>query len=86
MYEIPYHTLVNKTFTNIFAAGRPISAAGDVWEAVRVIPLAVLTVQTAGPAAAMAMKKKCRVAEVPVGELQKELEKADVIIHYNKKS
>lgn len=82
VYEIPYRTLVNKTFVNIFAVGRAISAAGDAWEAVRVIPPAVLTGQAAGTAAAMAIKKKCPVAEISVGELQRTLEKADVIIHY----
>lgn len=84
VYEIPYRTLVNDRFSNIFATGRAISASGDAWEAVRVIPPAVLTGQAAGTAAAMAIRKKCPVAEVPVGELQKNLEKADVILHYQK--
>ena len=82
VYEIPYRTLVNDRFSNIFATGRAISASGDAWEAVRIIPPAVLTGQAAGTAAVMAIGKKCAVAELPVGELQKNLEKAGVILHY----
>jgi hypothetical protein len=82
VYEIPYRTLVNKSYTNLFATGRAISAAGDAWEAVRVIPPAVLTGQAAGTAAALAIRKQCPVAELPVDELQTMLEHSDVIIHY----
>jgi hypothetical protein len=82
VYEIPYRTLVTEKYPNIFAVGRAISASGDAWEAVRVIPPAVLTGQAAGTAAAMAIAKKCPATEVPIEELQASLEKADVILHY----
>jgi hypothetical protein len=82
VYEIPYRTMINKDYANIFTTGRAISASGDAWEATRVIPPAILTGQAAGTAAIMAIKKKCSVAEVPIADLQKNLEKAGVIIHY----
>jgi hypothetical protein len=84
VYEIPYRTLVTKAFPNILATGRAISASGDAWEATRVIPPAVLTGQAAGTAAAMAIKQRCAVADLPVAELQKKLQKEGVIIHYRK--
>jgi hypothetical protein len=84
VYEIPYRTLLSREYTNLFAAGRAISASGDAWEAVRVIPPAVLTGQAAGTAAALAMERKCAVADVPVGELQGRLQDQGVIIHYSR--
>lgn len=82
VYEIPYRTMVVQDFPNILAVGRIISASRDAWEATRVIPPAVLTGQAAGTAAAMAIKKKCTTARVPVAELQKNLQDAGVILHY----
>jgi FAD dependent oxidoreductase len=82
VYEIPYRTLVNKNFANIFATGRAISSSGDAWEATRVIPPAVLTGQAAGTAAAIAIAQKCAVADVPIADLQKKMEATGVMTHY----
>jgi hypothetical protein len=82
VYEIPYRTLVNKKYANIFASGRAISSAGDAWEATRVIPPAVLTGQAAGTAAALAIEQKCAVADVPIADLQKRMQASGVMIHY----
>lgn len=82
VYEIPYRILVNHTIGNVFASGRAVSAGGDAWEAVRVIPPAVITGQAAGTAAAIAIRKQCKTTEVSISELQAELKKADVILHY----
>jgi hypothetical protein len=82
VYEIPYRALVSKDISNVLASGRLISAAGDAWEATRVIPPAALTGEAAGTAAALAVKKKCRVAEVPLADLQKRLQKSGVLLHY----
>ena len=83
VYEIPYRTMINKDYANIFATGRAISASGDAWEATRVIPPAVLTGQAAGTAAALAIKHKCAASEVPVEDLQKSLQSTGVILHYH---
>jgi hypothetical protein len=82
VYEIPYRALVSKDITNVLASGRIISASGDAWEATRVIPPAALTGQAAGIAAALAIRKKCSVAEVPVVDLQKGLQDSGIILHY----
>lgn len=82
VYEIPYRTVVSKRFANIFATGRIISSSGDAWEATRVIPPAVLTGQAAGTAAALAIQQNCRVADVPLGMLQKQMRATGVILHY----
>ena len=84
VYEIPYRTLVNRDYSNVFASGRAISASGDAWEAIRVIPPAVLTGQAVGTAAALAIKGKCPATEVPINDLQKNLESTGVILHYQK--
>jgi hypothetical protein len=82
VYEIPYRALASKDISNILAAGRIISSSGDAWEATRVIPPAAVTGQAAGIAAALAIRKKCPVSEVPVADLQKYLQNAGVILHY----
>ena len=82
VYEIPYRALVSRDIPNVLASGRIISASGDAWEATRVIPPAALTGQAAGIAAALAIRKKCSVTELPVAELQKGLQNSGVILHY----
>ena len=82
VYEIPYRTLVASGLTNILASGRAISASGDAWEATRVIPPAAATGQAAGTAAALAIKRKCTVSEVPVSVLQENLRNAGVLLHH----
>ncbi len=82
VYEIPYRTLVAANLVNLLASGRAISASGDAWEATRVIPPAAVTGQAAGTAAALAIKRKCPVSEVPVSALQENLQSAGVLLHY----
>jgi hypothetical protein len=84
VYEIPYRTMFSNNYSNILAAGRIISASGDAWEAVRIIPPAALTGQAAGTAASMAIKKKCAVSDISITDLQKRLQSSGVLIHYNK--
>lgn len=55
-FELPYTTLYNKAVGNLFAAGRIISAKGDGWEITRVIPVAALSGEVAGTAAALCVK------------------------------
>ena len=86
VYEIPYRTLVVRELKNIFATGRIISASGDAWEATRIIPPAVLTGQAAGTAATMAIRKKCSASELPVTDLQENLQESGVLLHYENQS
>ena len=72
-YEVPYRTLYSKSFPNMLAAGRIISSAGEAWEATRVIPVAVLTGEACGTAAAMAVKEGITAPEINVDSLRRTL-------------
>ncbi|AEV30187.1 FAD dependent oxidoreductase [Sphaerochaeta pleomorpha str. Grapes] len=80
-YEVPYGTLYNRDFGNLLCAGRIISSTGWGWEVTRVIPVAVATGQAAGTAASLAVRKDCRVSEVPIAALQANLENQGVHLH-----
>ena len=81
IYEIPYGTLISPNAKNIFAAGRIISSADDAWEVTRVIPVAAMTGEAAGLAAALATESDLDVNEVDIGVLQNRLRENGVIIH-----
>lgn len=74
-FELPYTTLYNRAVGNLFAAGRIISAKGDGWELTRVIPVAALSGEAAGTAAALCVKQSCRNDELDVKLLQETLKK-----------
>ncbi len=78
-YQIPYTSLYNKEFKNMFAAGRVIDAHGEGWEASRVIPVAALTGQAAGCASAMCVKYGTSNHDVDVSLLQATLKKEGVL-------
>lgn len=82
VYEIPYRAILCEKLANVLASGRNISASGDAWEAVRVIPPAAVTGQAAGTAAALAIRAERPVSEVAAADVQESLEKAGVILHY----
>lgn len=72
-FELPYTTLYNKAIGNLFAAGRIISAKDDGWELTRVIPVAALSGEAAGTAAALCVKQNCKNDELDVKCLQEHL-------------
>jgi hypothetical protein len=82
VYEIPYRTILHKNLANVLASGRNVSASGDAWEALRVIPPAAVTGQAAGTTAALAIKGKKAVTEVAAADVQTSLEGAGVILHF----
>ena len=84
VYEIPYRSLYTEKIDNLFAAGRNISAEGDVWEVTRVIPPAAMTGQAAGLAAMMVAKENVSAKDLNVEELQKALVEDGIILHYEK--
>jgi hypothetical protein len=53
IYYIPFRSLIGTKVKNLVAAGRCISAHGDVWDIMRVIPPCAVTGQAAGTAAAL---------------------------------
>jgi hypothetical protein len=70
-YEIPYTSLYNKSFENLLAAGRIISAPeGDGWEVARVIPSCALTGQAAGTAAALCVQNHKGIGEIDIQKLR----------------
>ena len=80
-YSLPYGSLFNPRFPNLWAAGRIISTDNkDGWEVARVIPVCALTGQAAGTAAAMCIKQGCDADTLPVGSLQESLKKDGVYI------
>ncbi|MBR4872213.1 MAG: FAD-dependent oxidoreductase [Clostridia bacterium] len=78
-FQLPYRSLYNKNFDNLLAAGRIISAEDEGWEVTRVIPVAALTGEAAGVAAALCCKSDCSVSELSVPLLQDALKKNGVI-------
>ena len=77
-FQLPYASLYNKKVGNLFAAGRVISAKDDGWELIRVIPVAALSGEAAGTAAALCVREKCGNYELDVKMLQKSLKEAGV--------
>lgn len=82
IFEIPYRALISPTVKNIITAGRSIASIGDVWEVTRVIPVAALTGQAAGAAAALAVTENCALQEISITKLQHVLTQAGVMIHH----
>ncbi len=72
-FELPYTTLYNKCVSNLYAAGRIISSKEDGWELTRVIPVAALSGEAAGTAAALCVKHNCKNSELDIKTLQKTL-------------
>ncbi|MBR2426041.1 MAG: FAD-dependent oxidoreductase [Lentisphaeria bacterium] len=72
-WQIPYRALLPADTTGVLAAGRCISAIGDAWEATRVIPVAALTGEVAGTAAALSLRHNCLPHELPYEILREEL-------------
>ena len=82
VWEIPYRTLYSRTKTGgLLAAGRCIGSRNDAWEVTRVIPVAGLTGQAAGMAAAMCADSGARPDQLDVRDLQAKLVKAGVKLH-----
>lgn len=81
-YEIPYRALYNSAFPNLLAAGRIISAEKEAWMTSRVVPVACLTGEIAGLAAAAAVENGCGVHAVDVSALQKRLRDRGLKNHF----
>ncbi len=84
LFEVPYGTLVKTGFDNLITAGRTACAKRDYsWDILRVIPPAIITGQAAGIAASIAIDTQKPIYGIDVPSLQKELEKQDVMIHFD---
>lgn len=68
-YELPFGCICAKKTLNLFAAGRCISVADDLWDLTRVIPVCAITGEAAGIAAAMTDN----VNTLSIRDLQREI-------------
>lgn len=73
IWEIPYGVLVPQKITGLLSAGRCISAGGDAWEVMRVIPPAAHTGQVAGIAASLAIAHNTTPDALRTDEIQEQL-------------
>lgn len=83
LYEVPYRTMIKKGFPNLITAGRCAAGEGYGWDVLRVIPPAIITGQAAGIACSMAIDDKVSITDVDITKLQTELEKQNVMIHFD---
>ena len=81
IWEIPYGTIVPQKITGLLAAGRCISAGGDAWEVMRVIPPAAHTGQIAGIAATLAVKHHTTPDAISPEEVQNHLRIKQIPYH-----
>ena len=78
-FHLPYTTLFSSKVPNIFAAGRIISAKDEGWEITRVIPVAAMSGEAAGTAAALCVKQGASAPELDIKLLQNTLKSAGVL-------
>ena len=83
LFEIPFGTLVKDGFPNLITAGRSASGEGYGWDVLRVIPPAIISGQAAGIAASISIDDNTPIYETDIKKLQHELEKQNVIIHFD---
>lgn len=76
IFEVPFSALHGKC-KNLITAGRCVSAKGDMWDIMRVIPPCAVTGEAAGTAAAMTGD----FSTLDVGRLQKRLRENGVKLH-----
>ncbi len=74
IWELPYGMLLPDNIEGMLAAGRCAGAIDDAWEVSRVIPVAAITGEAAGAAAALAVKKQILPSQVDYSELAIELQ------------
>lgn len=77
IYEVPFSSLRAKHNRNLIAAGRCISATGDMWDIMRVIPPCAVTGQAAGLAASLSDN----MPSINIDLLQQKLRESGVRLH-----
>lgn len=77
-YTIPYRSLVPENIDNLLVAGRCISTTHEAQSAYRIMPIVCNIGESAGCAAACAVKNKVKCSEVDISELHAILDKYGV--------
>lgn len=83
VWEIPYGTLVPVRIKGLLAAGRCMAAGEDAWDVMRVIPVAAVTGQAAGTAAALAIDDGVTPDMIDTARLQQRLRAKGIPCHLN---
>ncbi len=83
LWEVPYRTLVKTGYDNLITAGRTAAGSDYAWDVLRVIPPAIVTGQAAVLAAVQALRTGRAIYDIDVTALQAELEKQNVILHFD---
>ncbi len=82
LYELPLRCLTNSSYPNIITAGRSVSSSGYGWDITRVIPIAIITGQSAAIVSSNAIKNKTPVYGVNIRAVQKEIEANNICVHF----
>lgn len=72
-YTIPYRSLIPRDSVNLLVAGRCISSDHGAQASYRIMPVVCCIGEAAGSAIGLAVRDKCSVRDVNVGELQRVL-------------
>ncbi len=72
-YTIPFRSLIARDVDGLLMAGKCLSATHEAVASTRVIPICMGQGQAVGTAAALAVKRKVSVREVPISQLQETL-------------
>ena len=76
-YEIPLGCLYNNKINNLFASGRIISADAEAFEAIRVIPVGILTGEVCG-----ILCKQYLIDKFNINDIQYKLTNRGIKLHY----
>lgn len=79
-YNIPFRALVSKTYSNLLACGRCISADHVAHAATRIQGTCIMTGQAAGTAAALSLKQNVPAGDTDIKELRERLIKDGVML------
>ena len=77
VYELPFGALYHPSVPNLLTAGRCLSAADDLWNVTRVIPVCAVSGEAAGTAAALG----CDFPALDIAALQETLRSQGVRVH-----
>jgi len=79
-YQIPYRSLIAKEGENLLMAGRCLSADQLALSSARVAPTGAMMGQAVGIAAALAVKKGCKVREIDPDEIRTVLQEGGAVL------
>jgi hypothetical protein len=80
VYQIPLRCLAGVKTDNLLAAGRCISVTDEAWDFTRAIPACAATGEAAGVAAALAARRRGRLAGLKIAALQAALRRNGVFL------